>query len=144
MSRQRLLSLEDSRRHELVIPLAGRAACAAAAAFDSQPTAASAAWVSCVAALLACLLLLLLPRLLSVFVRRRTRSLPYPANKQQHSSNDSKVVSIMPPTPATHILLMQMQVNCLAGLLLNVLLLLRPPISSPFHIAAVLLLHEHT
>jgi hypothetical protein len=40
-----------------------------------------------VAALLACLLLLLLPRLLSPFVRRRTRSLPYPANR--HMTNNT-------------------------------------------------------
>jgi hypothetical protein len=85
VSKQRLLSC-DSRRHVLVIPFAGRAACAAAAAFDSQPTAASAAWVSWVAALAACLLLLLLPRLLSPFVRRRTRSLPYPANRQRNAT----------------------------------------------------------
>jgi hypothetical protein len=39
-----------------------------------------------VAALLACLLLLL-PRLLSPFVRRRTRSLPYPANR--HMTNNT-------------------------------------------------------
>jgi hypothetical protein len=39
--------------------------------------------VSWVAALLVCLLLLLLPRLLlSPLVRRRTRSLPYPAGSR--------------------------------------------------------------
>jgi hypothetical protein len=91
VSKHPLLSC-DSRRHVLVIPFAGRAACAAAAAFDSQPTAASAAWVSCVAALLACLLLLLLPRLLSPFVRRRTRSLPYPANRQMTKQHPNALV----------------------------------------------------
>ena len=43
--------MQYSRKQELVSPLAaaGKAACAAAAALDSQPTAASATWDSCCA-----------------------------------------------------------------------------------------------
>lgn len=98
-----------SRKHELVSPLAaaGNAACAAAAAFESHPTAASATWESCCVPrwLGICRQPLLLLLLLSFFVRRRTRSLPYPAH-----------------TPATQDSGLLLSGHCICGIPLRMLL----------------------